>query len=166
MNICHYTRVRGTCRNINEHFHARAHRYQSTGCTRQLAEQCAQTRLTISGYSYICPGNMVWNVADCYCISSGGPSSGYSAASMCESFSLPLSLTFFLHALRENTEPLSASITHLIHHQCQAEEFWCQSQAACRNVLCVCVCDARQPPFLAQHAVSFVPIPVVQYKLP
>ncbi|CAB1458619.1 unnamed protein product [Pleuronectes platessa] len=26
----------------------------------------------------------------------------------------------------ENTEALSASIMHLIHHRCQAEELWCQ----------------------------------------
>lgn len=70
-NVCPYTDVRGSCSHINEHFETGTDtkRYQSTGCTRQLSEQCVHARLTISIYSHICPGNLAWNIADRYCIS-------------------------------------------------------------------------------------------------
>lgn len=73
-------------------------------------------------------------------------------------------------------EALSASITHLIHHLCQAEGFWCQRQAARRTMtqcVCVCVCARKRardtPPSKTESSFLFYfffyNVPVLQQKL-
>lgn len=96
-------------------------------CINQIAEDCVPTGL-------MWPSGEAWLICSRLSfVTSGVTGTRYSAA--CVSVCLPFShLT-----VGENMEPLSASITHLIHHRCQADEFWCQQRPACRNVLCICV---------------------------
>lgn len=57
---------------------------------------------------------------------------------------VPISLS--LLTLGENMEPVSTSITHLIHHWWQAEEFWCQLRAGWRNAQRACVWGGSHQP--------------------
>lgn len=114
---------------FNEWLEAHANECMSVCMSALLMEERTEhwvpARLTISIYLHVCPGNPAWNVADCHCIS-------LLQVKWVQATQLPmyvcvsLSPSPFLRKLGENMEPLSASITHLIHHQCQAEEFWCQ----------------------------------------
>lgn len=108
--------------------HTHTHRKISWLCSTARRVPC--TNEAHYAYFHVCPGNPAWNVADCYCISLLQVEWVQAIQlPVCEHpppppLSLPLLCLFC--TLGENMEPLSALITQLIHHQCQAEEFWCQ----------------------------------------